>query len=275
MSHPLAVRHHYVDVPAGRLHRLEYVGAGDPIVCLHGVTGCAWAWHEVARALPAATIHALDMRGHGDSLWADANQYGTPDHVGDLEAHLDAIGGGPFDLVGSSWGALVAIEFAAAHPDLVRKLVVVDVEPSFGVSSRDVPPRPRTFADSNEILAWLRTNHPNAPEAALQAMATGAFRPAPHGALQAKHDPVLYEFWPFRDEDHWSTLPNVKAPTLLIRASATFVRAEVVDKMRDEIPNATFAQFENSVHVVPVDSPAQLARALSTFLNELNPERSS
>lgn len=275
MSSTLPVRHHYTDVAAGRLHRLEYPGPGAPLVCLHGVTGCAWAWHEVADQLAGvATVHAVDMRGHGDSLWAARDQYGTHDHVGDLLAQIDSITDEPVDIAGSSWGALVAIEFAAAYPDRVRQLVVVDIEPSFAVSSTDVPPRPRTFANTGEVVAWLRANHPNAPDAALSAMAGGAFRPAPDGALTAKHDPVLYEVWPFRDEDHWAALANVKAPTLLIRASATFVRADVVERMRDEIPNATFAQFEDTVHVISVDSPTQLATTLQTFLST-HAERSS
>jgi pimeloyl-ACP methyl ester carboxylesterase len=100
-------------------------------------------------------------------------------------------------------------------------------------------------------------------------MATGAFRSAPNGTLEAKHDPSLYETWPFRDEDHWAALDQVVAPTLLIRAQATFVRAEAMAKMRDRLSNASLVQFEDTVHVIPVDSPIQLADAFTSFFGAI------
>lgn len=266
MTTSLFVRHHHVEVEDGRLHRLEYQGSGFPLVCLHGVTGCAWGWHEVARELgDAVRLHAVDMRGHGDSSWSAAGEYSTAMHVEDLLAQIDSITTEQVDLAGSSWGALVAIEFAAAYPDRVRQLAVVDIEPSFEVSSRDVPPRPRAFANDGEVIAWLRANHPHAPAEALEAMAWGAFRAAAGGQLEPKHDPSLFEVWPFRDEDHWAALEAVRTRTLLLRADSTFVRAAVMEEMRERMADASLVQLTDTVHAISVDSPKQLATAFNDF----------
>ena len=275
MISTLAVRHHIVEAPSGLLHRLQYPGQGIPLVCLHGVAGCAWGWHEVARALVGRVeLQALDMRGHGDSSWSGTGQYSTAMHVADLAAQIDSIGLSQVDLVGSSWGALVALEYAAANPDRVRRLALVDIEPSFVASSRDVPPRPRSFDDLAAVLAWLRSNHPNAPDASLNAMAVGAFRASTAGTLVPKHDPVFFECWPFRDGNHWATLDQVTSETLLVRAQATFVRAEVMEEMKHRLPNATLVQLENSTHAVSVDNPTDLAAQFASFFVEVPLTRS-
>ena len=60
------------------------------------------------------------------------------------------------DLVGSSWGALVALEWTVAKPGRVRHLSLVDIEPSFSRPETDVAPRPPAFADAAEVLAFER-----------------------------------------------------------------------------------------------------------------------
>ena len=58
------------------------------------------------------------------------------------------------DLIGSSWGALVAIQYATAeHPDHLGRLIVVDVEPSFEQGETDLFPRPRDHADHDDVRA--------------------------------------------------------------------------------------------------------------------------
>src|SRR5205085_4220192 len=132
-----ALRHGWVEASGLRLHHLEH-GTGDPpVVCMHGVTGHAWVWHHVARGLSERRILALDFRGHGDSQWARDKAYTSAEHLADLEARLDALGESVVDLVGSSWGGLVAVAFAARNPERVRRLAIVDVEASFEQGETD------------------------------------------------------------------------------------------------------------------------------------------
>ncbi|HZQ58382.1 MAG TPA: alpha/beta hydrolase [Acidimicrobiales bacterium] len=268
MTTSAPVRHAWAEHDGRRLHRLEFAGTGRPVVCVHGVTSCAWVWHDaVAHGLHGAgRAVAVDLRGHGDSGWAEPQRYRTVDHADDLEAVLGPFGSS-VDLVGSSWGALVALAVAARRPDLVHQLVLVDIEPSFAQSETDVPPRPARFAGLADAGAFWRSNNPAAPDGLVQLLAAASTRPAPGGGLMPAHDPLFLARWPFRSEDWWDALDGVAAPTLVVHAERSWVRAEVCDRMAARLARAERVDIA-SAHVVPVDAPEALARAVAGFLAE-------
>ncbi len=260
------VRHHVVEGAIGPLHSIDYGGSGQPIVCIHGVTGSAWGWHDVAAALAPRHVIALDMRGHGDSAWSPSGAYDTADHVGDLEKQLDALDVEQVTLVGSSWGALVALEYSARHPHRVAHLAIVDIEPSFEARVEDVPPRPREFESYEGALAWVEESNPRAPRSAATALAYGAFAPDATGHIAPKHDPFFFERWPFRNGDHWETLTNLSCPTLFVHAGFTFVQGEVMRRMQESVPGSRLVEIAEAGHVIPVDNPEALAAELVDFL---------
>lgn len=260
--------HRFVEINGLRLHMLDYGGDGRPIVCLHGVTGHAWMWHDVAPALThLGRVVAVDMRGHGDSQWSRDLAYETSDHVADVRGLLDMIGTRPVDLVGLSWGGLVAMSVAAADPAAVRKLAIVDVPPSFGQAPEDVPPRPATFQTHAEAVGWERQANPNAADAMIEVMAAYGTRPAEGGTLGRKHDPSFLSRWPFRAGDHWDEWRSLEMPTLLVHGEKSFVlSADVAQQMVESLPGVTFARAPDAGHLVPVENPAFLAKVLAEFL---------
>jgi pimeloyl-ACP methyl ester carboxylesterase len=262
------LRRRWLEVDGRALHRLEFGGSGPLVVCLHGVTGSAWGWHHVARELKAAghRVVACDLRGHGDSAWAGPEEYGTEALASDLAAVLGDLGDGPADVVGSSWGALVGLALAAARPELVRRLAMVDIEPSFDQPEIIDPPRPGRFASLDEAAASWRAANPSAPEDLIQLLAAAASRPEAGGARAAAHDPLFLRRWPFRAENWWSALDRVDAPTLVVTAERSWVRAEVGDEMADRLRRGQRANLPGVTHTVPIDAPAALAATLVRFL---------
>lgn len=104
------------------------VGEGPPVVVLHGLLGRARNWLSVARALEAAfAFHLVDLRNHGASPWADEMSY--PAMAGDVAALIESLGGEPVRVVGHSMGGKVAMTLALSRPELVERLVVVDIAP--------------------------------------------------------------------------------------------------------------------------------------------------
>ena len=108
---------------------LAYVeqGAGEPaILLLHGMA-CV---HEhmmplVEAFAPEHRCVAFDMRGHGSS-GAPLDAYSAADFAGDIAFFIDELGLDRPILIGHSFGGSVSLIFAAAHPERVRGLVMLD-----------------------------------------------------------------------------------------------------------------------------------------------------
>jgi pimeloyl-ACP methyl ester carboxylesterase len=269
MTPDVTVRHGFVQANGLRLHHVDFGRIGRPIVLLHGVAGHAWMWHDVARSLSAVgRVVALDMRGHGDSQWSASAEYTTEDHVRDLAVVLEAVGKGQVDLVGLSWGGLVAAAYAVANPDRIRRLAIVDVPPSFTQGETEVMPRPYAFPRHEDALDWEREANPRASERMLQVMARFGTRPGV-GGLVRKHDPFFLERWPFRSDDRWEEMGRLQPPTLLVHAEHSLVlTADVAGQMAERIPNARLVHVPASGHLVPVENPGALANELTSFLQD-------
>ncbi|MFD4394152.1 alpha/beta fold hydrolase [Kitasatospora sp. NPDC058478] len=126
---PLKPEELTVAVPGGELAVLRWPAAepGAPtIVAVHGITANGLAWYEVARQLAGrVTLLAPDLRGRGGSR-AVAGPYGLARHADDVAALITALGTGPTTVVGHSMGAWVTALAAVRHPELVRRVLLVD-----------------------------------------------------------------------------------------------------------------------------------------------------
>jgi O-succinylbenzoic acid--CoA ligase len=103
------------------------------VLALPGTLSTAMQLEPVAAALSApgdVAVHALDRRGSGTSRLGRVGPVDVGVHVADLIAYLDARGVGQAAVVGISFGAVLALELAARHPD--RVLAVVAWEPPYG-----------------------------------------------------------------------------------------------------------------------------------------------
>ena len=111
----------------GRATHVQEMGTGPVVVMVHGLLiGSLASWYFTAAPALAERhrVRAYDLRGHGRSGRA-ATGYDTRTLAADLDAlaaDLDA----PFDLVGHSWGGLVALRYAIEHPERVRRLAIVE-----------------------------------------------------------------------------------------------------------------------------------------------------
>ena len=114
-----------VAVDGGDLRVLQW-GTGKRVaVAVHGITASGMSWQAVARHMPPDwSLAAPDLRGRGHSRDLPG-PYGLDRHIRDVTAVLRHFGGKPV-LAGHSMGAFVALLTRDAHPELVRRLVLVD-----------------------------------------------------------------------------------------------------------------------------------------------------
>jgi pimeloyl-ACP methyl ester carboxylesterase len=148
------------------LHVLDWSGPGDPVIFLHGGALSAHTWDLVCLDL-SDRFHcvALDLRGHGESEWAD--DYTIEANVADVAAVTRCYGWQRAHIVGMSLGGACAAHYAAAYPQSVASLTAVDVGPhvNFVASSKmraflDEPLTGRTFASLVDAALAI-SKHPD------------------------------------------------------------------------------------------------------------------
>lgn len=110
------------------LHYVES-GSGPLVVLLHGFPEFWYSWRRQMPALASAGFHVVapDLRGFNDSPKPSRISDYRLTHVIDDVAALIERHGAPCSLVGHDWGGLVSWYLAMSRPDLVRRLVVLNI----------------------------------------------------------------------------------------------------------------------------------------------------
>jgi pimeloyl-ACP methyl ester carboxylesterase len=105
----------------------QQLGEGPDVVLVHGLAANrAFFYATLAQALRAhRRVTLFDLRGHGYSSRPETG-YRAQDMAEDLGAVMDALDIPEAEIIGHSYGGAVALEFAAAQPERVRRLVMMD-----------------------------------------------------------------------------------------------------------------------------------------------------
>lgn len=261
-----------------------------PILLLHGLASAANIWDLTApRLARTRRVVALDQRGHGRSDKPD-HGYDFASMIADDLAAADALGlDAPFVVVGHSWGANVALEFGAAHPERVAALVMVDG--GFGMLrqrpgatweqiSRDLAPPEFAGTPRATFLSRVRSGIPGYTPALDDILLNIVeLRPddtvAPR-LVRANHMAILRAMW---DEEPALVYPRIAAPALFILArppgatAATdgFLAAKeqgvaTVRELLTAAPRVEVEWFADTVHDIPLQRPDDLAARILAFL---------
>lgn len=264
---------HCVEARGVGFSYLEWGDPGSPpIVVLHGLTGHAHTWDHMAPALAEHHhVLALDQRGHGDS--EGAASYATQDFVDDLEALTRHWQIDRFVLMGLSMGGHNAMAYAAAHPQRVERLIVIDIPPRMNrerapgweQTSRLADTGHRAYASVDEAVADIRAAYATAPEENLRYRVERNLVSRSDGSLQWKYDPKVPAHW--QPEDLTSKLSAITMPVLLVRGGKTLVLPrKVAEEMIAALPDAELVEVPESGHSVPTDRPEDLTPLVLDWL---------
>ncbi|MEY4400845.1 MAG: hypothetical protein RL072_710 [Actinomycetota bacterium] len=242
-------------------------GNGSPrIVFVHGSAQNAHTWDTVCLALGEAVL-AIDMPGHGHSSWRDDGDYSPRSVALDIAPIIEAHAPSAALVCGMSLGGLSTLALAYQRPDLVNRLMMVDITP--GVTPEkskaitDFVNGPQSFASFEDLLARTKEHNPTRSESSLR-------RGILHNARQI--DDLSWQ-WRYDRRSHsrrepgtnvaagmWEMVERLPCPLTLVRGGVSPVVDDAdVAELRRRKPDAVVHVVEGAGHSVQGDRPRELA----------------
>lgn len=259
----------------------QLVGNGRPdVVFLHGLFGRGKNWTGIARALSEHdhTSVLFDLPDHGRSHWTESFDYVSMADEVAAELRLRLGSAAAVNLVGHSMGGKVAMLMALHHPELVKRLVVVDIAPDFSAKvSSNVP-----FVRAMRELDLENLDKRSAAEAILAhdvedpAVRQFLLQNLKHTRTADNRNGWQWEFNLQLLGDHLDEIagwPDVgeasyPGPTLWVAgADSPYIRPEHHERMHSLFPQVQLVTIEGAGHWVHADQPAALTAEILTFLD--------
>ena len=259
-----------------------------PAILLHGWLDNAMSFARLAPLLAEnTTVHAVDMAGHGHSGHRPpVYSYWLMDYVGDLselvERHFPESERYPLDLVGHSLGGIVCALYAAAFPERVRRLVMIDSLGALSRPARETIPQlrralqkrragsaaPAVYPDV-QSAARIREGglSPLSPEAARTLVPRNMRTEA--GGFIWRTDARLRHPTPLMmtEEQVRASLSAIQTPTLFVRAEeGLLVSRSGLDSRADLVPNLETVDVPGGHHCHLDGEVTPVAETINRFL---------
>jgi pimeloyl-ACP methyl ester carboxylesterase len=257
---------------------LAYIDRGDrsgpTVVLIHGYTDSARDWVPMLPYMSKRyRLILVDIRGHGQSGKPECC-YARLDFAYDIKLLLDALGVHKADIVGHSLGSIIAQTFAEYWPERTAHVVLISStggpppgrpkKPSFDFATEIRKLKEPIDPDSPFMIAWWDSPTPVDPDFIRRQRKDAAGIPLRVWLA------VLDQAMPADNVygDLQSTLPRLKAPTLLIWGSKDPIMEEDVrQSLRDALPHARVKIFDGLGHNPFWEDPRGVADAVNAFLD--------
>jgi pimeloyl-ACP methyl ester carboxylesterase len=252
-------------------------GSGPLIVLLHGFpeNGSSWR-HQIPELVRAGfRVVAPDLRGYGESPKPrGVDAYRLTEIVDDLHALVQKLGDEPFVLVGHDWGGFAAWYYVMAHPERLRKLIVLNV-PHPAPLSRELH---RSFTQKRKLAYQLLFRLPLLPELLMRMFggallrSLGSFTPeevrAYRQAWRGSYSPMFhyYRAVPRARHDMRRLVRPIDVPTLLIwgEREPVFLRS-TMENADSWVPNLHIEVIGDAGHFVQTDAAERVTELLLEF----------
>lgn len=262
-------------------------GAGQPILCIHGITANCRCWDTLAQTLaPEYHVMAMDLRGRGQSD-KPSRGYALAYHLQDINCLLNDLGLDRAVIMGHSLGAFIGLAFAAEFSERVDRLILVDGGGDLSKNQME-----KVFVGIKPALDRLGQVFPSA-EAYLEKMKAAPYI-QPWSAvtetyyryeIETVEDGVRTNIAPTHIQEEATNIrkvdcapyyPRLKCEVLILRASNGLLSPDdillpkdVIDRMIREIPHAQRFDVEGMNHYGIVFQPHAARDAIiREFLKE-------
>jgi len=268
-------------------HYRDWGGGGQEIILLHGLASTCHIWDQVAPLLAQSDhrVVAMDQRGHGASAKPE-HGYDFANVSRDLTGLIEGLGMDHPLIVGHSWGADVAVEFAVANPEVPRGLCFVDggmIQPSTRYASQEQAREQMAPPIFSGVTLEAFTQRVRSRQASIP-MSTGAeaavlanFEVLPDNTIRAwlsrdNHLRIIDALWHHHPPELY---PQVSCPVLLMPARQMSNADTSERQLRREksaaqagrlLPRGKTVWLEDSIHDVPLQRPELVAGIIKEHL---------
>lgn len=254
-----------------QLNYAEYGESGPPLIILHGLLGAHGNWHTLSRSRFAEHSHvfAVDQRNHGESPHASRFDYDAM--AEDTRDFIHQHNLGSATLLGHSMGGKTAMNTALRFPDLVDRLIVVDMAP------RSYPPHhqplldallridPTQYDDRSDIDDELAKDIPSF--AVRQFLLKNLDYDTSEQQYRWKMNlPVIAEQYGHVNTEITAENPFDKPALFMDGGNSSYVQDEDMTQIRELFPQAQRITIEGAGHWVHAEKPKPLADAVEDFL---------
>ncbi len=269
------------------------LGEGPPLILLHGGPDFdhTYLLPEMDRLADSFRLIYYDQRGRGQSsAGVQPEEVSLQSEIEDLEALRQSLQLDSVNLLGHSWGALLALEYAAQYPQYVAHLIILNPAPvsqadylllreSRRTHSPDDIARLKELAkaasyqagDPEAVAAYYRV-HFNAtlrkPEQLERVVRRLQASFTPAGILRARAiEKRLYaETWFAEGYDLVPRLQSLLTPTLVIHGEYDFVPAACATHIGEALPNSELVLLKDCGHFIYLECPAAFHAAVLDFM---------
>jgi esterase len=271
------VRDEFVNLNSLRFHYRDWGDRSNPaLICLHGASASAHNWDTFASEMSDQfRVIALDLRGHGESDWAEDYKFATmADDLAKLTETLDIQ---RLALVGHSMGGFVSWVFSSRHQKTVERLVLVDI--AANVHDETIGSRVRrllengaqeTFANLDEAIRAVIERNPRQTPSMIERRVRPNLIRGTSGRWRWRYDGAgLAARWPLAPttEENWAYLSEVVCPTLLLRGSESWALSlEDAEQMARTMDDCRLIEVPGAGHGVHSDKPETFLAAVRPFL---------
>jgi len=251
----------------------EWPGHGSAVLCLHGLTANLHCFELVAEGINCACrVLAMDLRGRGQSD-KPAQGYSLEHHCQDLVAALADMGLARINLMGHSLGAYLCLAFAAQHPELVDKLILLDGGAELsgdqwlavGTAIQPAVDRLGKVLPSFDAYLDLSRQAPyaNPWNSCLEAYFRYEIQEVPGGVMsRVKPENIAEERANLRDFKPSALFAGIKCPVLVLRATkglgpeeGLVLPMDAAQKMIEAIPQAKLVNLDGADHYSIIFQP--------------------
>jgi proline iminopeptidase len=270
------------------------IGDGDPLIVLHGGPefDSFYLMPELDVLAQCGRLIYYDQRGRGRSAAAPGQDVTIDSDVADLETLRRRLGAGRVGLLGHSWGGVLAMEYAARHPDNVSRLVLLNTAPASNREWREFLAAWRGGrSDSDAAALTALTQHPTyaAGEVAadtdlyrivfrsasrdpqvcerIVSRLRAQFSPAKVLASRVIEDRLLRDTLEHEGYDIVSRLTRLRVPTLVVHGAHDFVPVRMAERITVSIPSARLEILPDCGHFSYAERPAAVRDAVCGFLH--------